>query len=44
MDAIDAVFDATIPYGIRFYESRNRIVQIEPWLQRDRARSIRSGL
>jgi hypothetical protein len=37
IDAIDVVFDATIPYDMRFYESLNRIVQIEPWLQRDRA-------
>jgi hypothetical protein len=37
IDAIDVVFDATIPYDLRFFESLNRIVQIEPWLQRDRA-------
>jgi hypothetical protein len=37
IDAIDVVFDATIPYDVRFFESLNRIVQIEPWLQRDRA-------
>jgi hypothetical protein len=37
IDAIDLIFDATIPYDMRFYESLNRIVQIEPWLQRDRA-------
>lgn len=37
IDAIDVVFDATIPYDMRFFESLNRIVQIESWLQRDRA-------
>jgi hypothetical protein len=37
IDAIDVVFDATIPYDVRFFESLNRVVQIEPWLQRDRA-------
>ena len=36
-DAIDVVFDATIPYDMRFFESLNRIVQIEPWIQRDRS-------
>ena len=37
IDAIDVVFDATIPYDMRFFQSLDRIVQIEPWLQRDRA-------
>jgi hypothetical protein len=37
IDAIDVLFDATIPYDRRFFESLNRIVQLEPWLQRDRA-------
>ncbi len=37
IDAIDVVYDATIPYDMRFYESLNRIVQIEPWLTRDKA-------
>src|SRR5208282_100942 len=37
VDAIDVVFDATIPYDIRFFQSLDRIVQIEPWLARDRA-------
>jgi hypothetical protein len=37
IDAIDIVFDATIPYDMRFFESLNRIVQVEPWLDRDRA-------
>jgi hypothetical protein len=36
-DAIDVVFDATIPYDRRFFESLDRIVQREPWLTRDKA-------
>jgi hypothetical protein len=36
-DAIDVVFDATIPYDMRFFQSLDRMVQAEPWLQRDRA-------
>jgi hypothetical protein len=31
------VYDATITYDLRFFESLNRIVQIEPWLERDKA-------
>jgi hypothetical protein len=34
---IDVVYDATIPYDIRFFQSLNRIVQTEPWLLRDKA-------
>jgi hypothetical protein len=37
IDAIDVVFDATIPYDLRFFQSLDRIVQIEPWLTRDKA-------
>jgi hypothetical protein len=37
VDAIGSVFDATIPYDRRFFESLNRMVQAEPWLTRDRA-------
>ena len=37
IDAIDTLFDATIPYDARYFESLNRIVQTEPWLDRDRA-------
>jgi hypothetical protein len=37
VDAIDAVFDATIPYDLRFYQSLDRMVQYEPWLLRDKA-------
>jgi hypothetical protein len=36
-DAMDVVFDATIPYDVRFFQSLDRIVQSEPWIQRDRA-------
>ncbi len=36
-DAIDALFDATIPYDARFFDALNHIVQTEPWLDRDRA-------
>jgi hypothetical protein len=35
--AIDAVFDATIPYDLRLYQSLDRMVQVEPWLLRDKA-------
>ena len=37
VDAIDVVYDATIPYDLRFFQSLDRIVQAEPWLERDRA-------
>jgi hypothetical protein len=37
IDVIDVVYDATIPYDIRFFQSLNRIVQTEPWLLRDKA-------
>jgi hypothetical protein len=37
LDASDVLFDSAIPYDIRFFESLNRIVQAEPWLERDRA-------
>jgi hypothetical protein len=36
VDAIDVVFDATIPYDLRFYRSLDRMVQSEPWLTRDK--------
>jgi len=36
-DAANVVFDATIPYDVRFFESLARIVQSQPWLDRDRA-------
>jgi hypothetical protein len=37
VDVVDVVYDATIPYDPRFYESLSRIVQAEPWLERDKA-------
>lgn len=37
LDANDVVYDATIPYDMRFFQSLNRIVQQEPWIARDRA-------
>jgi hypothetical protein len=36
VDMINVVFDSTIPYDLRFFESLNRIVQTEPWLERDK--------
>jgi len=37
IDAYDKPFDATIPYDARFFESLDRVVQSEPWLERDKA-------
>jgi hypothetical protein len=37
VDVVDVVYDATITYDLRFFESLNRIVQAEPWLERDKA-------
>jgi hypothetical protein len=37
VDAAGTLFDATIPYDPRFFEALHRIVQLEPWLERDRA-------
>lgn len=37
VDAAGVLYDATIPYDIRFFESLDRVVQHEPWLERDRA-------
>jgi hypothetical protein len=36
-DVKDVVFDSTIRYDESFFEGLNRIVQSEPWLDRDRA-------
>jgi len=36
VDAIDVVYDSTIPYDQRFFQSLDRVVQMEPWLARDR--------
>jgi hypothetical protein len=37
VDVVDVVYDATIRYDIRFFESLDRVVQTEPWLERDKA-------
>lgn len=37
VDASDVVFDSTIPYDLRFFETLDHIVQSEPWLERDKA-------
>jgi hypothetical protein len=36
-DAMDVLFDSTIRYDHTFFGNLDRIVQNEPWLQRDRA-------
>jgi hypothetical protein len=36
-DAKDVVFDATVPFNIRFFQSLDRIVQNQPWQTRDKA-------
>jgi hypothetical protein len=36
VDVYDKMFEATIPYDVRFFESLNRFVQAEPWLTRDK--------
>jgi hypothetical protein len=36
VDVVDIVYDSTIPYDLRFFESLDRIVQAEPWLERDK--------
>jgi len=37
VDAVDVVYDNTIPYDLSFYESLARMVDYEPWLERDKA-------
>src|SRR4029453_13912203 len=34
--AIDVFYDSTIPYDLRFFQSLDRVVQMEPWLARDK--------
>jgi hypothetical protein len=36
VDAVDVVYDSTIRYDLRFFESLSRIVQTQPWLERDK--------
>jgi len=37
VDVVDVVYDSTITYDLRFFQSLDRIVQAEPWLERDKA-------
>ncbi|MGR9356608.1 DUF1254 domain-containing protein [Rhizobium leguminosarum] len=37
LDALGKVYDSTIPYDLRFFQSLDRFVQSEPWLVRDKA-------
>jgi hypothetical protein len=37
VDAIDKMFDSTIPYDVRFFQALDHFVQREPWLERDKA-------
>ena len=37
VDAIDVVYDGTIPYDLRFFQALDRFVQHEPWIERDKA-------
>ncbi len=37
VDAINVVVSGVIPYDVRFFQSLDRMVQSEPWLERDRA-------
>src|SRR5260221_7489014 len=37
LDAVDVVFDSTIPYDLRFFQSLDHMVQAERWLTRDKA-------
>jgi hypothetical protein len=36
VDAINVVYDANIPWDLRFLHSLHRMVQTEPWLERDK--------
>jgi hypothetical protein len=36
VDAAGVLYDATITYDLRFFESLDRLVQDEPWLERDK--------
>jgi hypothetical protein len=37
LDAAGTIYDSTIPYDLRFFQSLDRFVQREPWLDRDKA-------
>jgi hypothetical protein len=36
VDAISVVYDANLPWDLRFFQSLDRMVQTEPWLGRDK--------
>jgi hypothetical protein len=36
-DVMEILFDSTIPFDLRFFQSLDRIVQSELWIERDRA-------
>lgn len=36
-DAKDVLYDSTIPYDFRFFQSLDRVIQADPWLTRDKA-------
>jgi hypothetical protein len=36
VDAVDVVLDSTVPYDLRFFQSLDRVLQTEPWIDRDR--------
>jgi hypothetical protein len=36
-DARDVIYDSTIPFDLRFFQSLDRIIQSEPWQTRDKA-------
>ena len=38
VDAIDVVYDGTIPYDLRLFQALDRFVQHEPWIERDKAK------
>jgi hypothetical protein len=37
IDAKDVEYDSTIRYDVSFFHSLNRVIQSEPWIERDRA-------
>lgn len=37
VDGTGIVIDGTIPYDVRFFQSLDRMMQTEPWIERDRA-------
>ena len=37
VDAVDVVLNGVVPYDVRFFQTLDRVVQAEPWIERDRA-------